>query len=90
VTVDHVGWVAPESGSYRFETKDGSGYATTRIYANGMYVNSSSPPQQRTVRMGSPAFLGHLADMPEGFERFLGQPDVGVGSSVKLERNGLS
>jgi hypothetical protein len=90
VLVRHVTWVAPEAQAWRTESEDGSGFTTTEVSANGMYLVAHSPPPSRDVRIGSRAHLGLPAGLPTGFERFLAERDHAVGHSIEVERNGMT
>jgi hypothetical protein len=90
VLVRHVTWVAPDTGSWRSESEDGSGFTTTRVSAHGMYLVAHSPPPSRELRIGSPARLGSLTELPPGYESLLAKPDLAVGDSIEGDRDGVS
>jgi hypothetical protein len=90
VLVKHVTWVAPDAGAWRTEKEDGSGFTTTEVSANGRYLLAESPPPSRDVRIGSPAHLGRLTDLPPGYGALLARDDLAVGDSIDMERNGVS
>jgi hypothetical protein len=88
--VKHVAWVAPESGAWRTETEDGTGLTTTKVSVEGMYLVAHSSPPARSVRIGSPSYLGPPGDLPADYETLLAEEDLAVGDSVELERDGVS
>jgi hypothetical protein len=90
VLVRHVTWVAPDAQTWRTESEDGSGFTTTEVFADGMYLVAHSPPSSRDVRVGSPAHLGIPTDLPPDYERLLTDQELAVGDSIDVERNGMS
>lgn len=90
VLVKHVTWVAPDGQTWRTESEDGSGFTTTEVFADGMYLVAHSPPSSLEVRIGSPAHLGVLTELPPGYERLLAEQGLAVGDSIDVERDGMS
>lgn len=87
VTVKYLEWVAPNRGWWRAESADGTGFATTQIYARNMHVtdHNDGPP---SVRIGSPVFLGYLAEPSLGLRALQGSEPWEVGDMVQAESRG--